>query len=207
MAAACRKLASRIAKYGALPTCDVHDGVWAAARLPVLCSMLAHVMIGRLSFSEHRHFVHSLLPKLLRPGDAFVVFQEPALASAAMAGKGASDDAAAFRGSHVMLVFVGDAESMDLHVPRCTNVLDFAWPACHGVPTYVLDMRSTPACDQVHIPDAAQMGRALANCAATFVTRPGGCVTSLFCASAALLSTAEVLRHAHDAVAAAFDLD
>lgn len=49
------------------------------ASTEILCSILAALMLNRLSFSENRHFQHTFVPHLLRPGDAFVCFQEPCL--------------------------------------------------------------------------------------------------------------------------------
>ncbi|KAF6252676.1 hypothetical protein COO60DRAFT_1643796 [Scenedesmus sp. NREL 46B-D3] len=197
-AAACKKFASRVAKYGAVPTCSVHDAVWGVARLPVLCSVLAQLMIGELPFSEHRHFVqHSLAPKLLQKGDAFMLFQERRLAVAAAAGK---HDERGFTDCHKLLVFVGDNKDLELNAQRSTSVLDFAAAAacCKGMlPTYVLDVAACRACDMLEFGDVAQMSRALVNAAATYVARPGGCVTALYYIGKYLAPVEAVLQHTH----------
>jgi hypothetical protein len=201
MERACRKLASRVAKYGAVPACSAaSDEVLEAARLPLACAILSQVMLGRLSHSEHRHCLHCLLAKLLRSGDAFAVFQEPVLVKAAARHQGQpSVD------RHQLLVLVADRSAVDVDARRCTNVLDFAWPRLpSAVPTYQMDLESCE-CDIVQVPDATHMARALVNCAATYVMRPGGCTTALYHVGRYLAPSDAVAKLLKGAVASAFD--
>lgn len=170
---ACHKLRSRIARFGAMQACCVHDEVWEAARMPLLSSVLARLMHGRLSYSEHRFFLmHQLVPALLRSGDAFVVFQEPALAQAALASPQAS-----FTNRHKLLVFIDSHTSNTVNAQHCSDVAAFAGQL--PLPSYRLDIVNCQL-DEVHCTDAEQMARAVLNCAATYVMRPGGCVTALY---------------------------
>ncbi|WIA10864.1 hypothetical protein OEZ85_011030 [Tetradesmus obliquus] len=205
--AACRKLVSRIRKYGAVPSCSVHDSVWSVARLPLVCSILACVMLGRLPFSEHRHFLQqSLLPQLLQPGDAFMVFQEQRLAVAAAAGKHAPEG---FNNKHKLLVFVGSGSqgAVEVNAQRCTSMLDFAWPPIgRDLPSYMLDASTCSSCEMVHVSDEVTMARVLANAAATFVMRPDGCVTALYFVGRYLAPVPPVLQCLQQIIADVFDL-
>lgn len=206
-AAACKKFASRCTKYGIVPTCTAQDAVWQVARLPFLCSVLARVMTGRLPFSEHRHFLQqSLLPKLLHPGDAFMLFQEQELAVRAAGGKFGPE---AYANNHKMLVYVGDnMDALEVNAQRCTSILEFAWPQCKGVvPSYTLDVVNCNTCDMVQFQDAVQMARALCNVAATYIMRPEGCVTAFYYIGRYLAPVPSVLELTHGLIKFVFDLD
>lgn len=210
-ARACKKLASRVAKYGAIPACSAHDAIWLAARLPLLCTSLANLMVGRLSHSENRHFLHTFVPLLLRPGDAFAVYQEPGLAEAAAAQSSKAFRPGSFTDRHQMLVFVGSCSgnsNLEVDARTCTNMLDFLWPAgalWRALPCFAFDFASTE-CNIVEVEDPAQMARALVNAAATYVTRPGGCVTAFYYMGRYLAPVPAVLSSTQGMVNDIFDL-
>lgn len=217
---ASQKLAVRIAKYGAKTVCSLHDCTWTMARLPFLCSILGHIMLGQVSFSENRYFLHDFLGLLLKAGDAFAVYQEKQLALAHHHHHNNNNKNAWFADNkHVLLVYTGtggrdnssnnteEEEEVEVNARHSTSVLNFVatWPgSC--LPSYIFDMPRCP-CDIVQVGDRTQMARALSNCAATFVMRPGGCVTGLYYVGQYLATAASVTEQNSAMVRSLFDLD
>ncbi|WIA19436.1 hypothetical protein OEZ85_004053 [Tetradesmus obliquus] len=105
------------------------------------------------------------------------------------------------------LCYTGGQAELDIAATACTNVAEFAGVTWSMLPQYVLDMDDCD-CEVLPIACPSLMARVLVNCAATYVTRPGGCVTELHYIGQRRLSTApDILQWVAATLAFVFDLD